>query len=276
MKHVWSGTISFGLVSIPVALGTVVSEDKLPVHFVRKSDGSRITMRRFAAADGAEVPYGDLVKGYELANGQLVLLDDADFEKAYGEKNRKAEILSFVPRDSVPRAAHDTSYYVEPEPNGAHAYALLAEAMNVTGKDAVVSVAVRQREATALLHATADGYLVLERLQWAAQVKKPDFTAPELTSYAPAEIDMAENLVASMSGESGWASLTDTSRERLEAVVQAKDAAGQVTGAPAGKSTPATPPVDIMAALQASVEAHRKPSPQRKPRAPRAPRAKAA
>lgn len=269
MRSIWTGTLSMGPVVLPVRLGTVAAEDKLPLHQVRKSDGSRIEMKRFALADGAEVPYSDVVKGYETANGQVVLVTDSDFELAYGAKNREAKITGFTPLSSVPRTAAETSYYVEPAKGGEKAYRLLAMALERQGKAAVVSIAVRQREAEALLY-PVNGYLVLERLQWAENVRTPDFAVPS-QDVTDAEVELAESYIALLSGEWDWAQQRDTSAQALADVIQAKAETGQVVGVPAErKAGSVTAPADLEAVLRASVEAAKAAkAPVRKPRASR-------
>jgi DNA end-binding protein Ku len=252
---------------LPVRLSTVVSDESTELHQVRKSDGSRISYRRFAAADGEEVPYSQIAKGYELPDGRTVVLTDEDFEKAYGGKNRNAKILQFVAEDALPRTAAGTSYYVQPGAGGEKAYALLARTMADTGTAAVVSVALRQRETLALLYTNGDGYLILERLNWAADVKKPDFAAPDAT-LPGTELDLAEKLVTQMSGPFDWGAARDESAERLEKVVQEKIETGQVAGTPASRPEGSpTPAQDLMAVLQASVaESKKNTAPARKPR----------
>jgi DNA end-binding protein Ku len=156
---------------------------------------------------------------------------------------------------------------VQPGPGGEKAYALLARTMADTGTAAVVSVAIRQRESLALLYAGRDGYLILERLNWAADVRKPDFAAPD-AALSEAELGLAENLVTQMSKPFDWASFRDESTEKLEKIVQAKLETGQVTGAPAARTGGSpTPAQDLMAVLQASVaESKKNTAPARKPR----------
>jgi DNA end-binding protein Ku len=274
VRSIWTGTLAMGPLVLPVKLGTVAGEDKLPLHQVRKSDGSRIEMKRFAVADGREVPYSDVVRGYETVSGQVVLVTDADFELAYGAKNREARITGFTPRDSVPRTAADTSYYVEPGKGGEKAYRLLATALERQGKAAVVSVAIRQREAQALLY-PVNGYLVLERLQWAENLRLPDFAAPS-EKVTEAEIELAENYISLLSGEWNWTAQKDTSAQALADVIQAKAETGQVVGTPAErKPGSTTAPADLEAVLRASVEAAKAakapaPAPVRKPRTKKA------
>jgi len=270
MRSIWAGTVGWGMVSVPVKLGTAVSEDRLPLHRVRRSDGSRIRQQNIAEADGAPVPRADIRTGYQAGNGQVVVLEKEDFERAYGEKNRTARILAFVPADSAPRTAHETSYYVQPDAGGEKAYALLARAMEEAGKAAVVSVAVRQREALGMLYPDGNGYLVLERLHWAAEVRTPDFPAPA-PHLEPAETAMAASLVSELSGPFDWSAFTDQTQEKLNTVIQAKLETGQVLGTPSAPAPgAATRPEDIMAVLAASVaqaKAERAPEPVRKPRA---------
>jgi DNA end-binding protein Ku len=267
MRSIWSGTIGIGTLVLPVKLGTVTGDESAELHQVRKSDGSRISYRRFAAADGAEVPYSEIAKGYELPDGRTVVLTDEDFAKAYGEKSRNAKILQFVAEDALPRTAAGTSYYVQPGAGGEKAYALLARTMSDTGTAAVVSVAIRQRESLALLYANGDGYLILERLNWAADVKRPDFAAPDV-NLSEAELDLAENLVTQMSGPFDWSSFRDESTEKLEKIVRAKAHLGQAVGTPATRPEGSpTASQDLEAALRASVAQFKtEPKTARKPR----------
>src|SRR5580693_564308 len=118
VRSMWNGTISFGMMVIPVKLGTAVSDEDLPLHQVRESDGSRIGYRRYAKADGADVEYADVAKGYQAPDGRTVILTDADFTAAYGTKNREAKITSFTSASALPRTAHRQSYLVQPDKGG--------------------------------------------------------------------------------------------------------------------------------------------------------------
>jgi DNA end-binding protein Ku len=267
LKSIWSGTLGIGGLSFPVKLGSAVSEDKLPLHRVRRSDGSRIRQQNIAEADGQPVDWSDIVTGYETGSGQTVLLEKDDFARAYGEKNRHIAIQAFLDASKLPRTAHDTSYVVEPGKDGERAYALLALVMEETGKSAVVSVAVRQREAFALLYAV-DGYLYLERLHWAADVKKPDFAAPA-PKLDNKEIKLAHDLVEAFTGTFAWEVFEDTTMQKLTEVIQGKIETGQVLGTPQAPHS-VTAPQDLAATLAASVEqAKAAKAPVRKPRTPR-------
>lgn len=270
MRSIWTGTIGVSMLSFPVKLGPAVSEGKLPLHRVRRSDGSRIRQQNVAEADGAPVGWEDVTMGYAAPDGRTVLVEKDDLARAFGDKSRHAKVLQFTDPVTVPRTAHETSYYVQPGDGGEKPYALLAAAMTATGKAAVVSIAVRQREALALLYATPDGYLVLERLAWGTSVQQPDFAAPPATLVSAPELAQAQQLVAALDEPFDWSSFTDASEEKLAAVIQAKLETGQAVGTPAPRTEAAvTAPQDIMAAIEASIKASRAtaPKPARKPRA---------
>jgi len=277
MRSVWDGAISFGMVVIPVKLLPATSDSGgLELHRVRRSDGSRVKMRRYAEADGPdgpEVPWEDTVMGYETGNGTTVLVEESDFTLAYGEKNRAARVITFIPAGSLPRVAHESTYYVQPGKGGDGAYALLAEALKRTGKVAVVSVAVRARQALALLYPDERGYLLLERLQWAADVGTPPFEAP--SGVSEDQVEAAENLIALSSAPFDWAAQEDASASALADVIARKAETGQVVGTPTAPGTGAAP-ADLMAALAASVEAAKPKPPARKPRAGKAVKEEAA
>lgn len=279
MKSIWSGTISFGMVVIPVRLGPAASdESEFPLHRVRRADGSRIRMKRYAEADGPEGPevaFEDTVPGFETGSGTVVLVEDSDYALAFGEKDRAAKILTFVPGGSIPRAAHEATYLVEPGNKGAeHAYELLAAALRRTGREALVSIAVRKRQALALLSATKDGYLTLERLLWASALRQPDF-APPKTGITEAEVDLAENLITQMARPFDWPSAADTSAQALADVIQRKAETGQVVGIAGAPGTGA--PADLAELLRASVEAAKpKPPARKRPSRAKAPAASAA
>lgn len=285
MRAMWKGTISFGMMVIPVKLGTAVSSEDLELHQVRRSDGSRIGYERYAKADGKPVEYEDVAKGYESPDGSMVILEDADFELAYGQKNRAAKITSFTSAKSLPRTAHRQSYLVQPDKGGEQAYALLARVLWRTDKAGVVHIALGTRQALALLYATGNGYLMLERLQWAADVKVPDFQAPEAYPVDDKQVELAEAYIAMMTEPFDWQAQADTSMEALRAVIDSKLSTGQGTApaAAAAETGTATTATDMIAALTASIEAKKaelakqaKPAQPARTRKPRSSAGKAA
>lgn len=269
MRSDWTGAISLSLINLPVKLGSTSKNNSLGLHMVRKSDGSRIRFTRVAEADSKEVPWSDIGKGYTAPDGSLVVLDRKDFEQAYGKKNRTAEILMFTEPSNIPPMASKTTHWVQPDTGGEKTYALLAHALQESGKVAVLTFAMRDRESVAVLRAH-DGYLSLESLEWDADIIRPDFAAPPQTA-TEAEQSLACDLIASYSGKYDHAASTDKSTAAVMDVIQAKIETGQAISPPAATSQ-GHAPVDLTEALKASVAAQKgknTPATARKPRASR-------
>src|SRR5438874_5548663 len=140
MRSIWKGTVSFGLVTIPVRLYSATEERDVAFHQVRRSDGSRIKYKRVAAADGEEVPYAEIAKGFELPSGETVVLTDEDFADLPLASQKTVDVLEFVPLEQVDPMYFARSYYLEPDKSGIKPYVLLREAMAKSGKVAVVKV----------------------------------------------------------------------------------------------------------------------------------------
>lgn len=252
MRAMWSGSFGISLLTIPVKLGAAVSDGDLKLHQHRRSDGSRIKYLRVAEADGAEVPYSEIVKGAETADGSVVLLEDKDLEQAFGEKSRNAKILMFTDPANIPRIAAGKAYVVQPDIGGEKTYALLAGALARTNKVAVVQIALRQRERLGLIYAD-EGYLYMESLEWVDDVRKPDFEAPD-TEVTDAEAAMADQLVEQMSSNFDFSAYHDESKLRLAELVAAKAEVGQVFSGPTTGTNSMHIP-DVTAALSASISA---------------------
>lgn len=254
MRMVWKGTISFGLVTIPVRLYVATESKNVPSHQVHVSDGGRVQYKRVCSVDGAEVPYEEVGRGYETAAGEMVYLSEVDLAMLPQSSSRSIDVVSFVPAEAVDPIYLDRSYYVEPEPQAAKAYLLLREALEKSGRVAVAKVTLRDREVVAVLRVLGD-VLVLATMLWPDEVRSPrfsfladdgDWTAPKR------ELAMARALIDSLSDdELDPARYRDVHREALTALIDAK-ASGrpliQEAGADAG-------PLDLLTALRASVEA---------------------
>ena len=167
------------MVAIPVSLGVAISSNDIEFH-QHAPDGSRIRLKRVAESTGEEVPYADIRKGYDCPDGSVIFLTDEDFAEALGPVSREAEILQFTSALAIPDMAKSTPYFVRPGKGGERAYALLARALAKTRSVAIVKFGLRQRKRLGALSATTDGYLVLEQLEWADDIRKPDFAAPSV------------------------------------------------------------------------------------------------
>lgn len=257
MRTIWKGAISFGLVTIPVKLYSATEEKDVAFHQVRRQDGSRIRYRRVAEADGAEVPYPDIAKGYELPTGETVVLTDEDFADLPLATQKTVEVLQFVPAEEVDPIYFAKSYYLEPEQIGVKPYVLLREALEASGRIAIVKVALRQRETLATLR-VREGVLVLETMLWPDEIRTPDFGfLDEDVEVKKQEMAMAESLITALSGDFDPTAYTDSYREALQSLIDAKVEGREVVAPPVEDGDDGSV-VDLMAALRASVDAAKK------------------
>ena len=257
MRSIWKGSISFGLVTIPVKLYSATEEKDVSFHQVRRSDGSRIKYKRVAAVDGEEVPYGEIAKGYELASGETVVLTDEDFKDLPLTTSRAIDVLQFVPLEQVDPIYFAKSYYLEPDKAGIKPYVLLRDALEGSDKVAIVKVALRNRESLATLRVRG-GVFVLETMLWPDEVRTPDFGfLDEAVEVREQELAMAGSLIETLSGDFDPGQYKDSYREALQAVIDAKVEGREVTQPESAQPTGGTV-VDLMAALRASVEAAKK------------------
>src|SRR3954471_18371288 len=254
MRSIWKGAISFGLVSIPVKLYSATEEKDVSFHQVHREDGGRIRYKRVCQIDGEEVPYSDIAKGFELPSGEVVVLTDEDFSDLPLSTSRAIDVLEFVPLDQVDPMYFAKSYYLEPDGQGAKPYVLLREALENSGRVALVKVALRSRESLATLR-VRDGVFVLEMMLWPDEIRQPDFGfLDEDIEVRQQELKMAESLIETLSGDFQPEQYTDNYREALQALIDAKVEGREVVQPeqPAGDTGTV---VDLMAALRASVEA---------------------
>jgi DNA end-binding protein Ku len=238
-------------VSIPVRLYSATEEKDISFRQVHREDGGRIRYKRVCSVDGEEVPYADIAKGYELPDGEMVVLDDEDFANLPISSSRAVEVLSFVPADQVDAVQLGKPYYCDPTGADAKPYVLLRDSLEGAGKVAIVKVALRQRERLAMLR-SREGVLVLQTLLWPDEVREPrfDFLDQDVT-VRPQELQMAESYIAALSGDFEPEEFTDNYREALEEVIDAK-VAGREVKAPV-EAPRSGQVVDLMDALRRSV-----------------------
>ncbi len=254
MRSIWKGAISFGLVTIPVKLYSATEERDVSFHQVHREDGGRIKYKRVCTVDGEEVTYGDIAKGYDLGGGETVILTDEDLAGLPLKTSRTIDVLQFVPLEQVDPIYFAKSYYLEPDRTGAKPYALLRDALEESGRVALVKIALRQREQLATLR-VRDGVFVLETMLWPDEVRQADFSfLDEEISVRPQELAMAASLIDTLTGDFDPSQYTDGYREALQAVIDAKIAGREVVS-PAEVETGGGDVLDLMAALRASVDA---------------------
>jgi DNA end-binding protein Ku len=254
VRSMWKGGISFGLVMIPVRLYAATEQKDIAFRQVHRADGGRIRFRRFCSIDGQEVPYEDVVKGYELPTGEMVILDDEDLADLPLPTTKSIEVLHFAPAEQLDPILFNRSYFVEPEAAGTRAYVLLRDALEQSGRIAIAQVALRQREALATLR-SRDGVLVLETLLWPDEVRDASFPfLDQDVEVRPQELTMAASLIDSMTSDFDPDAHHDGYREALIEVVEAKVAGKELTQ-PAALEIAAGPSTSLADALRASLAA---------------------
>lgn len=250
-QSIWKGAISFGLVSIPVRLFSATEEKDISFRQVHREDGGRIRYKRVCSVDGEEVPYSDIAKGYELPDGDMVVLDDEDFANLPISTSRAVEVLSFVPAEQIDAVQLGKPYYCDPTGGDVKPYVLLRDALEKADRVAVVKVALRQRERLATLR-PRDGALVLQTLLWPDEVREAQLSLSGDVEVRPQELAMAESYIAALSGDFDPSEFSDEYRNALEQVIEAKVAGREVVAQPE-EPRGAGQVVDLMEALRRSV-----------------------
>ena len=253
MRSIWRGAVSFGLVSIGVKLYSATEDKDIRFHQVHATDGGRVKYKRVCSIDGEEVEYRDIAKGYELPDGQVVILTDDDFDDLPLSTRREIEVLQFVDQSEIDPIQFEKTYYLEPDGPAARPYVLLRDALENAGQVAITKIAIRQRESLAAMR-VRDGVLVLHTMRWPDEIRRPDFAfLDEDISVRPQELTMAEALIGSMTGEFDPTEFTDDYREAMTALLEAKQSGGEVAQVPEVADDGAAV-VDLMSALRRSVE----------------------
>ena len=252
MRAIWKGAVSFGLVSVPVKLYAATESHDVSFRQVHAKDGGRIKYQRVCSIDGEEVAYADIAKGYETENGEMVILSDDDMADLPLTSSREIAVEKFVPSEQIDPMLFEKSYYLEPEKTGAKPYALLRQALLDADRMAVVTVALRQRTTVAVLR-VRDDVIVLQTMMWPDEVRQPDF-AVEVGEVKDAEVAMANMLVETLAGDFDASEFSDGYADAVDALVKAKIEGGEVKRTETSAKTSGEV-VDLLAALQRSVEA---------------------
>ena len=251
-RAIWSGSISFGLVSVPVRMTSAVSEHKLHFNFVHEPDGSPIGYEKVCKKEGKPVDDDEIVKAFEIEKGEWVYMTDEDFEAAAVDQGAKTvDIQAFVPYEEIDPVFFERTYYLEPQEGGEKVYALLARAMEDSGLVGVAKLVMRDRQHLACLR-IREGVITLERMHFADEIRPTKGLAPGRTKLAKQELAMAKQLVEQFSGSFEPESFRDTYRDTLCEIIRAKQR-GETVAAP--EAPEAEEPVDLMAALRASIDA---------------------
>jgi DNA end-binding protein Ku len=256
-RAIWSGSISFGLLNVPVKLYSAVSKKSVSFRELRQSDGSRIRHKRVAEADGEEVPYEEIVKGYEIGPEQFVVITRDELEELDPKKTRAIEIQDFVDLDEIDPIYFDHPYYLGPDKGAEKAYALLVNAMAESNKVAVARFVLRNKENLAAIR-PMDGVLTMATMRFADEVVSPDEIKDSIEGEGEKpqkrELEMAKALIDSLSDEFDAAQYRDEYREELLALIERKAKGEAVVEAVSEEPKPTKAP-DLMAALEESLAA---------------------
>lgn len=262
MRAIWKGSISFGLVNIPIGLYPATRREDLSFKQLRESDLSPIRYKRVAEADGEEVPWEKIIKGYEYEKGQYVVVKDEDFEKAAPDATQTIDITDFVKLDEIDPMFFDKPYYLEPQKAGKKAYALLRDTLKETGRVGIAKVVIKTREHLAAVKPKQNA-LVLELMHFPEEVLEPSgLDLPSDESLGKKEMDMAKTLVETMSDKWEPDKYQDEYRAKLMEVIEEKiKSGGEETPTPKAKPKKATNVVDLVEVLQRSLAETKKKSP---------------
>jgi DNA end-binding protein Ku len=276
-RSIWSGAISFGLVNVPVKLYSAVSRKTVRFHQLHDADHVRIQQKRVCPADGQEVPFEHIVKGYEIGPDRYVVVTPEELEALDPKKTRTIDIEDFVELSDIDPIFYDHPYYLLPDQSAAKAYKLLVTAMAEAGRVAIARVVIRQKENLVAIRST-DDVLTMATMLFADEVVPKDIFVDELAGAAEAEaaereVEMAKMLIDTLSGPFEPGKYHDTYRERVMELIQRKAQGEEIAVQPAEE--PRAVP-DLMAALEASVQAaSSKKKPPAEKRAPARPRGRA-
>jgi len=251
MRPTWKGSISFGLVYIPISVYPATREEKLSFRQLRKTDLSPIKYKKVAEADMKEVPADQIVKGYEYEKGRYIIMSDEDFEKVRIESTHSIDITDFVDLDDVDPKFFYKPYFLEAQKGGEKAYYLLHKALSGTGKIGIAKVVIANREYLAAVK--PDGlFLVLELMHFASEVLKPEELNRPKTDLNDKELKMANALIESMSSDWQPEKYRDEYRDAVMEIIETKAKNKQLPPAPAAAPR-STNVVDLVKVLQESI-----------------------
>jgi DNA end-binding protein Ku len=253
MRPIWKGAVSFGLVTIPVGLYSATENKRPKFRQLRESDHSPIKYKRVAESDGVEVPYENIVKGYEIDKGRFVVFSGDELSEIMkGITGGIVDVVQFVDQAEIDPVYYRSTYYLAPEKTGVKAYKILLRALEEKNMVGIARVAIREREYPATLRAD-EGVLVMETMHWPDEIREPQFeTLDEDVEIRDEEVQMAEMIIDNLTATFDPSAWNDETREAVEAAAQRKVDGQEIVAPEAPRPTGV---VDLMDALKASVEA---------------------
>ncbi|HYB36799.1 MAG TPA: Ku protein [Mycobacterium sp.] len=261
MRSIWKGSISFGLVNVPVKVYSATEDHDIKFHQVHAKDNGRIRYKRVCEVCGEVVEYPDVARAYESDDGQMVVITDDDIATLPEERSREIEVLEFVPASDLDPMMYDRSYFLEPDGQSSKSYVLLAKTLSETDRVAIVHFALRNKTRLAALRVkdfSKRGVMVVHTLLWPDEIRDPDFPVlDKKVEIKPAELKMAGQVVESMAEEFNPERYHDTYQDQLHELIKAKLEGGEAfTVEEQSTELDETEDVsDLLAKLEASVKA---------------------
>jgi DNA end-binding protein Ku len=259
-RSIWSGAISFGLVTVPVKMYSAVSRKTVRFHQLNGKTGVRIQQKRVDPTTGDEVAYEDIVKGFELTPDRYVVIEPGELEALDPKKTKAIEIEDFVALDEIDPIYYDHPYYLAPGPGGAKPYKLLLEAMRETGRVAIAKVVIRSKQQLVAVRPMGENALGMATMVFPDEVIEPatidELSAVEEVEINPRELSIAKQLVDSLTGDFDPDKYRDTYRDEVLALVERKAEGKEIAVQPEAEEEDAAVP-DLMSALKASLDAVR-------------------
>jgi len=253
MRAIWKGSISFGLINIPITLYPATQREELKFRLLRASDLSPVNYKRVAVADGKDVPWEQIVKGYEYEKDQFVVLKEDDFKRVDVEATQTVDIMDFVPLKDINPIHFNKPYYMEPQKGGQRAYVLLHDALATTGKVGIAKVVIKAREHLAAVKPN-DGGLMLELMHFAEELVEPsEFQFPREIKIRSGEIEMAKELINKMTRKWDPIAYKDDYKVALMKLIEAKVEKGDGGLPKARRQKRATNVIDLTEILKKSL-----------------------
>ncbi len=259
-RAIWSGSISFGLVNVPVRMYSAIDENDLRFHLIHAPDGGRVGYQKICKREGEPIPDDEIVKAFEFEKDEFVVLEDEDFAAARTEGVKTIEISDFVAYEEIDPIFFERTYYLGPDKGGEKVYALLRDAMAESGLAAVAKYVMRDRQSLGCLR-VRDGVIHLEKMFFHDEIRPHDEIDPGKVKVAKNELELARSLIEQFTGEWEPEKYSDTYRDALCEVIKAKRK-GETISAPEPEAE--EEPTDLLAALRASVETAKASKPKRK------------
>ncbi|MCL4417650.1 MAG: Ku protein [Actinobacteria bacterium] len=258
MKPLWEGTISFGLILIPVKLYKATDERKPDFHLVREKDLCPVKYMRVCKSSGEEVPFGDIAKSYEYQKGDYVILHDEDFRKAYARRSENIEIVEFTDENEIDSKYFEQPYYLEPEKGASKVYALLREALKRTKKAGVAKYVLHNLQHLGILKADGD-LLILNQIRFDSELRKPEgLNIPTKEKMPQKEIEMAIMLIDKLSSPFKPGDFKDTFSEEIKKIIEQKVKTGKISSIEQAQPEKPAEVINLMEKLKSSLEKAKK------------------